>query len=66
MDGIVVDVFGKVVADKIVDGIRTNQCSTNSINFMNVHNEGRIHIENRCEETIFHWIMELECFLWEL
>lgn len=66
MENIEVDVFNKVVADKIVHSIRTYQCTTNSINFMNVSNEGRLMIENRCEDVILHWLMELTCYLWEL
>lgn len=58
-DNINVANFGKKVADKIVDLTQTNQCSIAGIDFMNIHNEGRIHIENRCEEIILHWIMEL-------
>lgn len=59
-DGMDVDTFGKKVADEIVDLTRTNQCSTTGINFYNVNNQGRLHVEGRCEEVIFHWIMELE------
>jgi len=65
MDGITVDVFNKAVADKIVHAIRTYQCTTNSIDFINISNEGRVVIENYCEDTILHFIMELECFLYD-
>jgi len=60
MDGIDVTSFGKKVADAIVDLTRTYQTSTDGIQFYNVGNQGRIIIENRCEETIFHWVLELE------
>lgn len=60
MEGIDVSSFGKKVADQIVNLTRTNQCSVPKIDFMNVHNQGRLHVENRCEDVIFHWIMELE------
>lgn len=60
-----VDVFGKVVADKIVNAIRTYQSTTNSIDFMNISNEGRMRIEDQCEDIVFHWIMELDCKLYD-
>ena len=51
--------FGKKVADVIVHQTRTYQCSTTGVCFMNVDNQGRIHIENYCENVILHWVMEL-------
>lgn len=51
--------FGKKVADAIVHQTRTYQCATPSVAFMNVDNQGRIHIEYDCENVILHWIMEL-------
>ncbi|GAG74660.1 unnamed protein product, partial [marine sediment metagenome] len=59
-EGIDVTSFGKKIADKIVDLTRTYQTSTDGIQFYNVGNQGRIIIENRCEEVIFHWVLELE------
>jgi len=59
MDNIDVTSFGKKVADAIVNGIRTNQETTNGIIFYNVYNEGRIVIENTCDGVILHYIMEL-------
>lgn len=58
-DGIDVTSFGKKVADAIVHQTRTHQCDTAGVYFMNVQNQGRIHIEHDCEEIILHWIMEL-------
>lgn len=52
--------FGKKVADVVVHQTRTYQCTTAGVDFMNVDNQGRIHIEYDCEEVIFHWILELE------
>ena len=59
-DGIDATSFGKKVADAIVHQTRTHQCDTAGIFFMNVYNQGRIHIEYDCENVIFHWVMELE------
>ncbi|GAF70895.1 unnamed protein product [marine sediment metagenome] len=59
MEGIDVSSFGKKIADKIVDLTRTHQTSTDGIQFYSVGNQGRIIIENRCEEVILHWVMEL-------
>jgi len=58
-EGIDVTSFGKKVADAIVNYVRTYQGATDGIFFMNVWNEGRLVIEGRCEETMFHWILEL-------
>ncbi|GAH16823.1 unnamed protein product, partial [marine sediment metagenome] len=33
---------------------------TAGVDFMNVDNQGRIHIERDCENVILHWIMELQ------
>lgn len=60
MEGIDVTSFGKKIADAIVNLTRTYQTSTDGIQFYNVENQGRIIIENRCEEVIFHWVMEME------
>ena len=60
MDGIDVTSFGKKIADAIVNLTRTYQTSTDGIQFYNIENQGRIIIENRCEEVIFHWVLELE------
>jgi hypothetical protein len=62
MEDIDVTSFGKKIADQIVNSTRVSQCSETRIDFMNVHNQGRVHIENRCEEVVFHWIMELEAW----
>jgi len=51
--------FGKKVADAIVHQTRTYQCTTAGVDFMNVNNQGRIHIEYDCENVILHWILEL-------
>jgi len=51
--------FGKKVADAVVHQTRTYQCTTAGVDFMNVDNQGRIHIENDCENVILHWILEL-------
>ena len=60
MDNIDVTSFGKKVADRIVDLTRYYQIDTSGVQFYNVENQGRIVIENRCEEVILHWVMELE------
>lgn len=52
--------FGKKVADAIVHQTITYQCTTAGVDFMNVDNQGRIHIEYDCEDVILHWIMELQ------
>jgi len=60
MDNIDVTNFGKKVADRIVDLTRYYQTNTTGVQFYNVENQGRIVIENRCEEIVFHWVLELE------
>jgi hypothetical protein len=51
--------FGKKVADAVVNQTRVHQCDIDGIYFLNVDNQGRLHIEYNCEDVIFHWIMEI-------
>ena len=60
MEGVDVTSFGKKIADRIVDLTRSYQTSTTGVHFLNVWNQGRVIIENRCDEIVFHWILELE------
>jgi len=60
MDNIDITSFGKKVADRLVDLSRYYQTATTGVQFMNIVNQGRLIIENRCEEVIFHWVLELE------
>ena len=60
MEGIDVTSFGKKIADAIINLTRTNQTGTDGIDFYNCNNQGRIIIENRCDDVVFHWVLELE------
>jgi len=60
MDNIDITSFGKKIADKIVDLTRTHQSDTAGIDFSNISNQGRLLIENRCGDTVFHWVLELD------
>ena len=56
-------VFGKTVADEVVDLITTHRCSTPSVAFMEVINDGMEYEETMGDNVtiIFHRVIQVKC-----
>ena len=53
--------IAKEICDKINSYIRTYQSTTTGIHFMNLRNTGRVFVETRGRQVIYHRVMELYC-----
>ena len=62
-DNITPTVFGKTVADEIVNLITTNRCSVSGVTFMEVVNDGLEYEETNEDGVtiVFHRIVEVHC-----
>jgi len=56
-------IFGKAVADEIINLITTNRCAVSSVSFMEVINDGLEYSESGSDNTtiIFHRVIEVHC-----
>ena len=63
MSNITPTIFGKTVADEVVDLITTYRCSTPSLVFMEVVNDGIEYEEYGKDNTtvVFHRVIEVHC-----
>jgi hypothetical protein len=54
-------VFGKTVADKVIDLITTNRCTTSTVTFMEVINDGIEYEEYNEDNTtiVFHRVIQI-------